>query len=115
MSSLKKLTNRQARRRRIRSRVRGTAARPRLSVFRSLKRLTAQIIDDVAGKTLVFASTTELKAGLTKEGARRLGTTLADKAKAAKITAVVFDRGGYKYHGRIKELADAAREGGLQF
>ncbi len=115
MSSLKKLTNRQARRRRIRSRVRGTPQRPRLSVYRSLKRLTAQIIDDVAGKTLVSASTAELKAGLTKEGAKKLGATLADKAKAAKITAVVFDRGGYKYHGRIKELADAAREGGLQF
>lgn len=106
---------RQARKRRIRARVQGTAARPRLSVFRSLRRLSVQLIDDTAGRTLVAASTAEAKASLSKAGAKKLGELVAKKAKEAKITAVVFDRSGYKYHGRIKELADAAREGGLQF
>ena len=104
-----------ARRRRIRSRVQGTAERPRLSVFRSLTRIVVQVIDDVSGRTLVSASTTEVKAPLSIEGAKKLGTLVAKKAKDAKISTVVFDRGGYKYHGRIKALADAAREGGLQF
>ncbi len=110
-----KTLHRLARKRRIRAKVRGTAKRPRLSVFRSLKALNVQLIDDDAGKTLVAASTRHVKAPLTKDGARKLGTHLAARAKEAKITSVVFDRGGYKYHGRIKELADAAREGGLQF
>jgi large subunit ribosomal protein L18 len=77
--------------------------------------MTVQIIDDSASRTLASASTVEVKTGLTKEGAKKLGELIAKKAKDAKITAVVFDRGGYKYHGRIQELADAARAGGLQF
>jgi large subunit ribosomal protein L18 len=113
--SSSKIQLRLARKRRIRSRIRGTAERPRLSVFRSLTRLSAQIIDDAAGKTLVAASTKEAKAKLSLEGSKKLGTLLAKKAKEAKISSVVFDRSGYKYHGRIKALADAAREGGLQF
>jgi large subunit ribosomal protein L18 len=84
-------------------------------VYRSLTRIIAQVIDDEAGKTLVSASTTEVKSKLNKDGAKKLGELIAKKAKDAKITAVVFDRGGYRYHGRIKEMADAAREGGLTF
>lgn len=110
-----KLIQRQARKRRIRAKVRGTSARPRLSVFRSLRFLRVQLIDDETGKTIVAATTSEAKAKLTKEGAKKLGTLIAKKAKDAKISTVVFDRGGYKYHGRIQALADAAREGGLQF
>ena len=106
---------RHARHRRIRARIRGTSKRPRLSVHRSLKALRVQLIDDEAGKTLVAASTLEAKAKFTKDGAKKLGALLAEKAKDKKITTVVFDRSGYKYHGRIKELADAAREGGLRF
>ena len=106
---------RQARKRRIRARVKGTSVRPRMSVYRSLKKMVVQLIDDDAGKTIAAASTSEAKAKLTKEGAKKLGSLIASKAKNAKITAVVFDRGGYKYHGRVKELADAARAGGLQF
>jgi large subunit ribosomal protein L18 len=114
MSQVKTL-HRLARKRRIRARISGTAERPRLSVFRSLTRLCVQLIDDVAGRTIVSASTSEAKVPLNLEGAKKLGTLVAKKAKDAKITAVVFDRSGYKYHGRIKALADAAREGGLQF
>jgi large subunit ribosomal protein L18 len=115
MSRPSKLQLRQYRKRRIRAKVRGTAVRPRLSVYRSLTRLIVQVIDDEAGKTLAAASTSEAKAKLNKAGAKKLGELIAKKAKDAKITTVVFDRGGYRYHGRIKELADAAREGGLQF
>lgn len=86
-----------------------------MSVHRSLKALRVQLIDDNAGKTLAAASTIELKTSLTKAGAKKLGELIAKKAKDAKVTTVVFDRGPYKYHGRIKELADAAREGGLKF
>jgi len=107
--------HRTARRRRIRAKVMGTAARPRMAVHRSLRFLTVQVIDDVAGRTLAYASTRELKAPLTKEGAKKLGETIAKKAQDAKVKTVVFDRGGYRYHGRIKELADAARSSGLQF
>lgn len=113
--STSKVLHRLSRKRRIRARIIGSAARPRLSVFRSLTRLSVQLIDDAAGKTLASGSTTEAKAKLTKEGAKKLGTLIAKKAKDAGITTVVFDRNGYKYHGRIKELADAAREGGLIF
>ncbi len=112
---LSKIQHRQNRKKRIRARVQGTAARPRLTVFRSLTRLTAQLIDDVAGMTIVSASTSEAKSKLSKEGATKTGTLLAKKAKDAGITAVVFDRNGYKYHGRVQALADAAREGGLTF
>lgn len=104
------------RQRRVRATVTGTATRPRLSVFRSVKHITAQIIDDRIGKTLVAATEAEAKAKGTKtERAAAIGTLIATKAKAAKITAVVFDRAGHRYHGRIKALADAARAEGLQF
>jgi len=86
-----------------------------MTVHRSLRALTVQIIDDAARKTIVAGSTREVKAKLTKDGAKKLGELIAKKAKDAKITAVVFDRNAYKYHGRIQALADAAREGGLQF
>ena len=102
---------------RIRRRLSGTAQMPRLNVFRSGKHIYAQIIDDVAGKTLVAASSLEKDfegVGSNKEGAKTVGQMIAKKAIAAGIETVVFDRGGYLYHGRIKELADGAREGGLK-
>ena len=110
-----KIRTRLQRKKSVRARIKGTAERPRLTVFRSLSRLTVQLIDDKAGKTLASATTGEAKAKPTKEGAKKLGALLAKKAKDAGISAVVFDRNGYRYHGRIKELADAAREGGLKF
>jgi large subunit ribosomal protein L18 len=105
---------------RIRKKVTGTAARPRLAVFRSTKHIVAQVIDDRAGHTLAAASTHEpdLRAsGGTgnKEAAAAVGRLVAERAKAAGITTVVFDRGGFVYHGRIAALADAAREAGLEF
>lgn len=107
------------RKRRIRSVIEGTAERPRLSVFRSNAHLYVQLIDDVAGKTLVAASTQEKemreKHGATIDGAKALGLVAAQRAKAKRIGAVVFDRSGYLYHGRIKAIAEAAREGGLKF
>jgi large subunit ribosomal protein L18 len=112
---ISKLNHRLARKRRIRAKIRGTSARPRLAVYRSLKRMTVQLIDDDAGKTIAAASTRDAKATLSVDGAKKLGELIAGKAKDKKITAVVFDRSGYKYHGRVKALADAAREGGLQF
>lgn len=115
MSLPKKVYDRLARKRRIRARILGTSARPRLSVFRSLRSISVQLIDDESGKTMVFASTVEAKAKPTKEGAKKLGELLAKKAKEAKITTVVMDRNGYRYHGRIQELADAARAAGLTF
>ena len=105
----------------LRNRFQGTAERPRLSVYRSNMHIYAQIIDDVAQKTLVSASTgpTDVKAELEKTNdvaaAAYLGKVIAERAKAAGITEVVFDRGGYVYHGKIKALADAAREAGLEF
>ena len=105
--------------RRIRKVIFGTAERPRLSVYRSNTQISAQLIDDNAGKTLVSASSLckEIaeKKGNKTEQAHLLGAMLAEKAKAAGITAVVFDRNGYLYHGRVKALADAARNGGLNF
>lgn len=105
------------RKRRIRAKIEGTVERPRLAVFRSNKNLYAQLVDDTKGHTLVAASTLdeEVKAGSSIEGAKALGLMLAKRALAKKISAVVFDRSGYIYHGRIKALADAAREGGLKF
>jgi large subunit ribosomal protein L18 len=105
------------RKKRIRAKVEGTVERPRFSVFRSNKNLFAQLIDDAKGHTLVSASTLdeEVKGGASIEGAKTLGLMLAKRALAKKISAVVFDRSGYIYHGRIKALADAAREGGLKF
>lgn len=110
-----KLQHRLRRKNRIRAKIRGTAERPRLSVFRSLKGMQAQLIDDDAGKTLVAASLQEAKGEPNVSGAKKLGTLLATKAKKSKVTTVVFDRGGYKYHGSVKALAEAAREGGLSF
>lgn len=107
--------HRQARQRRVRARIQGTPERPRMSVHRSLRILRVQLIDDKAGKTVAAASTLDVKAKLTKDGAKKLGELIAKKAKEQKVTSVVFDRGPYRYHGRIKELADAARAGGLQF
>jgi large subunit ribosomal protein L18 len=102
---------------RIRKRISGTAERPRLAVFRSLKHISAQIIDDTTGRTLAAASSLEkdLKATGNAEGAKLVGAKLAERAKAAGIERVVFDRGGFRYHGRVANLADGAREGGLEF
>lgn len=110
-----KNTRRLRRKRGIRKNVFGTPARPRLSVFRSEKHLYAQVIDDVAGKTLAAASTKQLGVEASIVTAKQVGTSLAEKAKAAGVGAVAFDRNGYKYHGRLKALADAAREAGLKF
>ena len=110
---------RRARHARVRKKVSGTSDVPRLCVFRSLKNIYAQIIDDTAGKTLVSASTldADLKAnyGGNKDAAKAVGALVAKRALDAGITEVVFDRGGYVYHGRVAELAEAAREGGLKF
>jgi len=102
---------------RIRKRVVGTTERPRLSVFRSLKHISAQIIDDTTGNTLVAASTIEKDLGVkgTVDGAKTVGAKIAERAKEAGITKVVFDRGGFQYHGQIAALADGARDGGLEF
>ena len=101
----------------IRSKISGTAARPRLSVFRSNNEIYAQLIDDLAGNTIASAASTELKSatGAKVEISKSVGQALAEKALSIGISAVVFDRGGYLYHGRIKALADGAREGGLKF
>ncbi len=108
------------RHRRVRKKIHGTAERPRLAVHRSNKHLVAQVIDDDAGRTLVAASTAETEqraagGGGTVDAATRIGTLLAERAKAAGIDKVVFDRGGFLYHGRIAALAAAAREAGLEF
>ena len=105
------------RRRRVRAKVRGSAERPRISVFRSNRGVAAQLIDDNEAKTLVAVSWTEPELRKLKpdEQAKRAGALLAERAKAAGIQACVFDRGGYRYHGRVKALAEGAREGGLQF
>lgn len=103
------------RKRRVRAKISGTAERPRLSVFRSNSHIYAQLIDDVTGATLVQASDIKSKKGNKTESATTVGKTIAEAAKKAKITECVFDRNGYKYHGRVKALAEGAREGGLQF
>ena len=100
---------------RIRGKISGTAQRPRMTVFRSNKQIYVQLIDDIAGKTLVAASSRGIEGGNKKEQAAQVGAEIAKKAQEAGITTVVFDRNGYLYHGRIKELADAARNGGLKF
>ena len=100
---------------RIRKSVNGTAARPRMSVFRSNKQIYVQIINDITGTTLASASSLGMEAMPKKEQAQKVGELVAQKAQAAGITAVVFDRNGYLYHGRVKELADAARAAGLNF
>jgi len=116
----KRREGRAIRHRRVRKKIHGTAARPRLAVFRSNKHLSVQLIDDEAGRTLVSASTAEADmraegSGATVAAATRLGTVLADRAKAAGIDKVVFDRGGFLYHGRVAAVAAAAREAGLEF
>ena len=100
---------------RVRKSVNGTAERPRLSVFRSNKQIYAQVINDVNGTTRAAASSIGLEAMPKIEQAQKVGALLAEKAKAAGVETVVFDRNGYLYHGRVKALADAAREGGLNF
>ena len=100
---------------RIRKNVSGTAERPRLSVFRSNKQIYAQVINDLTGKTLASASSLGLEKLPKIEQAKKVGALVAEKAKAAGVEKVVFDRNGYLYHGRVQALADAAREGGLNF
>ncbi|URZ14790.1 50S ribosomal protein L18 [Clostridium felsineum] len=116
---LNKVQSRRRRHLRVRNKISGTPVRPRLAVYRSEKNIYAQVIDDVNGTTLVSASTLDkdfsVKAGSNKEAAKLVGETVAKKALDKGIKQVVFDRGGYIYHGRIKELADGAREAGLEF
>ena len=113
----RKIRTRARRALRVRSKVQGTAERPRLTVFRSNKAIWAQVVDDRAGHTLVSASTLNVtEIGLSKtDQAAKVGLLLAERAKAAGVERVVFDRGAYLYHGRVKALADGAREGGLDF
>lgn len=114
MAVTNKLSRREKIKYRIRKKITGTTERPRLCIFRSNSEIYAQIIDDVVGKTLVSVSS--LKGTGTKtEKAKAVGAAIAEKAKAANISSVVFDRNGFLYHGRVKALADAARENGLQF
>jgi large subunit ribosomal protein L18 len=117
MTVLTQPTRRLRRRRRVRAKIQGTAERPRISIFRSNRGISAQLIDDERGHTLAAVNWTEadlrsLKAG---EQAKRAGELLAQRAKAAGVERAVFDRGGYRYHGHVKALADGAREGGLAF
>ena len=119
--SQKKTESRNRRHRRVRAKVKGTPQRPRLNVYRSLENIFAQVIDDVDGKTLVSASTIDKEVAKQigeknkVDSAKVVGKILAERAKGAGITAVVFDRGGYRYHGRVAALAEGAREGGLEF
>ena len=111
----RKTLGRQSRHVRIRSRVSGTATRPRLSIYKSNRYIHAQLIDDEAGKTLIALSTKAVAKGTKTESAKALGTEMAKLAKAKKFSAVVFDRGGFRYTGRITAVAEGAREGGLIF
>ena len=117
MTVMTKPAARLRRRRRVRAKIHGTAERPRISVFRSNRGVFAQLIDDDSGRTLASVNWTEpdLRGLKRMEQAARAGSLLADRAKAAGVDTAVFDRGGYKYHGRVKALADGAREGGLTF
>ena len=107
------------RKKRIRKKVNGTAERPRMSIFRSAKHIYAQVIDDLAGRTLASASSRDVTEVTGKGGnvgaAKAVGTAVAERARKAGVDAVVFDRNGFRYHGRIKAVADGAREGGLKF
>ena len=108
------------RHRRVRKKITGTAERPRLAVYRSNKHITVQLINDLDGHTVASASTVEpdqrkLGTGSNVDAAKRIGTLVAERAKAAGVTKVVYDRGGFLYHGRVAEAADAAREAGLEF
>jgi large subunit ribosomal protein L18 len=121
MSQHSRQDSRRLRHTRVRAKVKGTTARPRLNVFRSLHHIYAQVIDDEAGRTLASVSTIEADlrpqlAGKKKtEQAQAVGAAIAERARAMGVTQVVFDRGGYKYHGRVKALAEAARAAGLEF
>ena len=119
MTTTQKQRLRVRRHRRVRKRVTGTAERPRLAVFRSNKHISAQVIDDVSGRTVASASTVEadLRGPSTgnKDAAAKVGRLVAERAKSAGVSRVVFDRGGFLYHGRVAALADAARENGLEF
>ena len=117
--ALSRSAGREKRHERIRLTLRGSAARPRLAVFRSIDQIYAQVIDDTTGRTLAAASSLEpgirSEEGTKTERARTVGRLIAERAKAAGIGSVVFDRAGFRYHGRVKSLADAAREAGLDF
>jgi large subunit ribosomal protein L18 len=116
--AVKKVESRNRRHRRVRKKVRGTAERPRLSVFRSSRHIYAQVIDDVNGRTIASASTREKDAGdgaATVDAAKAVGKRIGERAKAAGVGTVVFDRGGFRYHGRVAGIADGAREAGLEF
>ena len=113
--TIKKIERRIKIKYRIRKRINGTAERPRMSVFRSNKQIYAQVIDDELGKTLASASSLGMETMPKKEQAAKVGELIAKKALEVGITSVVFDRNGYLYHGRVKELADGARKGGLKF
>jgi large subunit ribosomal protein L18 len=117
MTVLTKPQRRLRRRRRVRAKVRGSAERPRLSVFRSNRGISAQLIDDDAGKTIAAVNWTEgdLRGLNPMEQAKKAGSTLASRASDAGVETCIFDRGGYRYHGRVKALAEGAREGGLKF
>lgn len=112
---MNKKNNRQNRHKRIRAKVKGTAKSPRLSVFRSNQYVYAQLIDDDKGKIIISLNDCKIKKGTKTEKAKEIGQLIAKEALAQKINKVVFDRGGYKYHGRIKAVAEGAREGGLKF
>ena len=118
VKNIDRKAQRAKRQKRVRSKISGTASRPRLNVFRSAKHIYAQLIDDVKGETLVAASTVEkdfAEYGGNKSAAHEVGKLIAERAADKGITECVFDRGGYIYHGRVKELAEGAREGGLKF
>src|ERR1041385_703256 len=110
-----RLEKRHRRHLRVRKKVTGTPERPRLVVFRSLKHITAQLVDDVAGRTILTVSSNDTGEGKKTEKSLAVGKAIATRAKDAGITKVVFDRAGYQYHGRVKAVADGAREGGLEF
>lgn len=115
MKNLSRNKSRLQRKRRIRAKVRGTEAVPRLAVFKSLKGIWAQVIDDQIGKTLFSVSSKSTKIKNDLAGAKKIGIALAEKCTEKKIEKIVFDRAGYKYHGKVKALAEGAREGGLKF
>jgi len=117
MATETKSEQRLARHKRLRKKVAGTPERPRLAIFRSLKHISGQVIDDASGATLVSASTEEksLSAKGNRNGAKAVGAAIAQRAKSKGINQVVFDRGGFRYHGRVASLAEGAREAGLEF
>ena len=115
MPTTARTAGRQRRHERVRKHVAGSAAKPRLVVFRSLSHIYAQVIDDRAGRTLAAASDLDAAKAKKSERAKVVGKSVAERAKAAGVDEVVFDRGGYRYHGRVKALADGAREAGLRF